>query len=252
MLFPAGDLTLPVMKQPSVKKEMSQLPTTAEPAQSSPLSTFSTLDAEGTKFECGNPSSTREGILRPIDLLTKVAQRGQQVEQQDHTKEGKRVAVSERTDFAVVRLVTKLALKPGAHNTYALEPEIGREARPVHAEGVHTPNNQTLRALLRTKDCLASGSPTQDVGESANAPLLKPHCERPRLGEQVEVRAGGFARSLPPSVTAGPTQFKVELQKSVNTTEVTSVTQGTAALSEENRLCHTQSGRTKQVPPART
>ena len=166
----------------------------------------------------------------------------QQEERPDNTEEGNRVAVSQRTDSAVVQLVIKLAPSPGAHNPYALEPEIVPEAPLVHWEGVNTANNQTLCAPLRVKDCLASSSPTQEVGESVKPPLLKPHCERPRVGEQVTVRAGSFACSLPQSVSRGRTPPRVEVGKSVNIEDLTSITQATAALSEEKTLCHGQSG----------
>ena len=121
MLFSEGDLTPPVIKEPSVTKKRSELPTTAQPADTCRLSTFSILDAVGTQLGSGNLSLTRGGILRPINLLTKVAKRGQQDEQQDNAEYGKRVAVSLRTDSAVIGLVNKLALSPGAHNTYALD-----------------------------------------------------------------------------------------------------------------------------------
>ena len=158
-----------------------------------------TIEAEGTQFQSENLRSTKGGILRPINLPTKVAQRGHQEERQQNTEEGKRVAVSQRTDSAVIPLVKNLALHSGAHNPDALEQETAQRAPPVHSEGVNIAQSQTVRTLLRTKDRLITSSLARVVGDRVTPSLPKLCSERPLLGEQVEVRTRMFAHSLLPT-----------------------------------------------------
>ena len=242
VLVPTGDLTPPVLKQPSVKKKRSTLPTAATPATTCPLKMLSTLAAAGTQLQRGTPSSPQDGEFpSPIALQSKVAQRGNEGGREENTEEGDKGAISRRGHSAVLPLAQNLALNQAACNAYAVEPEAARKAPPVHSEGVTTPNTHTLRALLRTKEFLRNSTTAREVGGRVTPSQLNPSYDRPRLGEHGEERVGMFARLLPPCLSTGSPQSKATVGKSIQSDKMPKVAQGTATAGHEAALQKPQS-----------
>ena len=139
----------------------------------------------------GNCLQQDPEFLQPINLLTKVALRGQQEGWQHNTRKGGHSRHFPENPLSCSTTSERSRPEPrGAQSICSRTRDRPEGSSSTPERSNHT--NQTLRALLRTEECLTNSRLAREVGERVTPSLLTSRCKRPACLSKVRKEQGGL------------------------------------------------------------